>query len=370
MMTQYKKYHTSLRYAFTLVELLVVIAIIGVLIALLLPAVQAAREAARRMACTNNLKQLVLGVHNFHDVHNKIPPNGPSLGPRFAWTVAILPFIEMTSAYDEVKSNNYNPYSASGAFRQMFAVFVCPSDLRSDDNRVANSIGPSNYRCSVGDCWTDWETGPGTRGPFCHENKARHGLESMSDGTSNTFLIGEVCQASNLSQNSGVKGDIRGSIASVKAAKSDTPSTLTGKICFDTRLSGGYVGGTSTGVVDVDCNSIGCRWGDAWDVYATFSAVLPPNAPACSTQGPASGSLAYWSERSALVTMSSYHTGGANAALGDGSVRFISETTNCETAGTSGLSASAAPTELKGASPFGIIGAYGSMNGGEAIATP
>ncbi|MDR2438193.1 MAG: DUF1559 domain-containing protein [Planctomycetaceae bacterium] len=367
-MTKFHSYLTLVRKAFTLVELLVVVAIIGALIALLLPAVQAAREAARRSQCTNNLKQLALGVHNFHDVRNKIPPNGTTNPGAWAWTVQILPFIEMPSAYDEIVSQNYTSNSTNGPFGQLFSVFVCPSDPRSEDNRVANSRGPGNYNCSVGDCWTDWENGPGTRGPFCHESKAVHGLESLTDGTSNTLIIAEVCQASNLNQNSGVKGDIRGSIASVKAAKSDTPSTLTGKVCFDTKLPNGFVGGTSTGVVDVDCNSVGTRWGDAWDVYNTFSAVLPPNAPACSTQGPASGSLSYWSERTALVTMSSHHPGGANAALGDGSVRFLSETISCETPGTSGLSSSADPTELQGASPFGIIGALGSMDGGESAA--
>ncbi|MDR2755498.1 MAG: DUF1559 domain-containing protein [Planctomycetaceae bacterium] len=317
------------------------------------------------------MKQLALGVHNFHDVHSKIPPNGPSHSTtnvnRRSWKILILPFVEMTPAYEEIVSQNYNPTTGSGPLGQMISVFVCPSDLRSEDNRIAWNIGPSNYHCSVGDCWTDWYNGPGTRGPFCHESKAVHGLESLTDGTSNTLLIGEVCQASNFNQNSGVKGDIRGSIASVKAAKSDTPSTLTGRVCFNTKLSNGYVGGTSTGVVDVDCDSVGSRWGDAWDVYNTFSAVLPPNAPACSTQGPASGSLSYWSERTALVTMSSHHSGGANAALGDGSVRFVSETINHETPGTSGLDASADPSELIGESPFGVIGALGSINGGESV---
>ncbi|MDR1268268.1 MAG: DUF1559 domain-containing protein [Planctomycetaceae bacterium] len=368
-MTKFHLFFT--RKAFTLVELLVVIAIIGALIALLLPAVQAAREAARRSQCTNNLKQLALGVHNFHDVHNKIPPNGTTqtgTNGAWAWSVQILPFIELTPAYEEIVSQNYLGNSQNGPFGRIFSVFVCPSDLRSEDNRAAWGRGPTNYHCSVGDCWTDWQNGPGTRGPFCYESKAIHGLESLTDGTSNTLLIAEVCQASNLNQNSGVKGDIRGSIASVKAAKSDTPSTLTGRVCFDTKLPNGYVGGTSTSVVNVDCDSVGTRWGDAWDVYNTFSAVLPPNAPACSTQGPASGSLSYWSERTALVTISSHHSGGANAALGDGSVRFISETINCETPGTSGLDASADPSELTGASPFGIIGALGSMDGGESAA--
>src|SRR5437764_332148 len=96
-------------FGFTLVELLVVIAIIGVLVALLLPAVQAAREAARRMQCLNNLKQMVLAVHSYHDVHTVIPPghiiprNMPGANGHETiapWQVTILPFIEQKALFD------------------------------------------------------------------------------------------------------------------------------------------------------------------------------------------------------------------------------------------------------------------------------
>ena len=96
--------HHSHRRGFTLVELLVVIAIIGILIALLLPAVQAAREAARRMQCTNNLKQLALACHNHHDTNGELPSGtmcDPSRGSfGFSWIAQVLPHIEMESLYD------------------------------------------------------------------------------------------------------------------------------------------------------------------------------------------------------------------------------------------------------------------------------
>src|SRR4051812_45822194 len=91
------------RPAFTLVELLVVIAIIGVLVALLLPAVQAAREAARRMQCSNNLRQLGLALHNYHDVNQSFPMNyRPVLGGTYSWMQAILPLIEQQSLYSQI----------------------------------------------------------------------------------------------------------------------------------------------------------------------------------------------------------------------------------------------------------------------------
>src|SRR5262245_22393651 len=92
------------RRAFTLVELLVVIAIIGVLVALLLPAVQAAREAARRMRCSNNLKQLSLGLHNYEDVHKTLPPAGINTN-QMSWLVLVLPYIEQTNLYDRFNFN-------------------------------------------------------------------------------------------------------------------------------------------------------------------------------------------------------------------------------------------------------------------------
>src|SRR5262249_17336014 len=136
------------RSAFTLIELLVVIAIIGILIALLLPAVQAAREAARRSQCTNNLKQFGIALHNYHDTVGTFPtsfwrtqngPGGASTTPdwpgfhRASWITNILPYIEQTPVYNAVNFSvpmSYNEFDAiqSTALMSAINIFMCPSD--------------------------------------------------------------------------------------------------------------------------------------------------------------------------------------------------------------------------------------------------
>lgn len=125
----------QLRRAFTLVELLVVIAIIGVLVALLLPAVQAAREAARRSSCSNNLRQLALALHNHHDVANVLPPGGTYYGncctpPTYTnWAIEILPYMEQTALYQQYRQNETNVSTNNNLVgRQRVKTHECPSD--------------------------------------------------------------------------------------------------------------------------------------------------------------------------------------------------------------------------------------------------
>ena len=123
----------SKRRGFTLVELLVVIAIIGILVALLLPAVQAAREAARRNQCSNNLKQLGLAVHNFHDVMKELPP--ASLFDSYAtWPVQLLPYLEDQNAYDlwDIRLSYYFQNSKARAAGPV-SVLTCPSRRSSSE---------------------------------------------------------------------------------------------------------------------------------------------------------------------------------------------------------------------------------------------
>ncbi|MDR2439231.1 MAG: DUF1559 domain-containing protein, partial [Planctomycetaceae bacterium] len=176
-----------------MVELLVVIAIIGVLIALLLPAVQAAREAARRSMCVNNIKQLSIAVHNLHDTLNRLPQtvnieevyqycakNSPSTG--FTWDVGggqrwrwnyilqILPYMEQQAIYEDRVNRFGAIYSNSAAAQFKNSAFLCPSDSnKSLDNRYLNYVGcrgdlVPNYRNDPGDIRGVFRKGRGANG--------------------------------------------------------------------------------------------------------------------------------------------------------------------------------------------------------------
>jgi prepilin-type N-terminal cleavage/methylation domain-containing protein len=123
---------------FTLVELLVVIAIIGLLMAMLLPAVQLARDAARRSSCTNNLRQIGSAVHMFHDANGAYPPGGVSPGQYeiyTAWTIQILPFLDQKAVYEQYDQNETNESRANRIVRETFMpIYSCPSDI---DRNVA-----------------------------------------------------------------------------------------------------------------------------------------------------------------------------------------------------------------------------------------
>ena len=126
------------RRGFTLIELLVVIAIIAVLIGLLLPAVQAAREAARRSQCVNNLKQLGIALHNYHDVNGSFPPgnlaiNGINDPVQTTWTISMLPGMEQTPLYNSYNFSQFNFSPDNKTLRETrVATFICPSDLNTE----------------------------------------------------------------------------------------------------------------------------------------------------------------------------------------------------------------------------------------------
>ena len=197
---------------FTLIELLVVIAIIGVLVALLLPAVQQAREAARRLSCKNNLKQLVLALHNYHDAHSQLPPGSIYMGavpPENArdsrwgasWITLMLPMIEQQSLWNrypfevQIQSNN-------SAVRSVTSIkiesLICPSHPRgaganfTERGNYAHGNYAANVQGTNHGMELDEFRNPSRRGPFSVIGQWGAKLRDVTDGTSNTAFLSEI----------------------------------------------------------------------------------------------------------------------------------------------------------------------------------
>ena len=361
------------RPAFTLVELLVVIAIIGVLVALLLPAVQAAREAARRAQCTNHLKQLGLAVHNFHDTHKRFPNSShqmlfrapelvadPNVHPRDQWNngrdrwsyaTVLLPFMEQQPMYDELVNTHIpqeRPWHGTRLLRTTVPTFVCPSDPGSTSVH-GSDLGPISYQANRGDYWLDWNWWE-SRGVFGRGNTANKTFAGITDGTSNTMMISEV--------KIGVAGSRRVTEAlasNVGAYNGAPPSICLARVGPDRMLTGDIQG---PGWLP------GWRWADAITPYTLWHPMLPPNGPSCGNNG----------ESWAIVTASSYHPGGVNVLMVDGAVTFIAETIDAgdptRTVQDMPQWGGGNPQDYAGPSPYGVWGALGSAFGGESVQLP
>ena len=206
MNPSHTKSHVN-RNAFTLVELLVVIAIIGILIAMLLPAVQAAREAARRMQCTNNLKQFGLGFHNYHGSLGTFPsgfmvvqPNG-DIGGGWAWGVFLMPFLEQGSLQGILDPTKYSlsevisDPSLLKMLQSDVKLFHCPSSpmepLREYQDGDGLMVGTSNYTCCRGFFDLKGNTHLQMKNNGLLYGESRTKIRDVTDGASNTFAIGE-----------------------------------------------------------------------------------------------------------------------------------------------------------------------------------
>jgi len=198
--------YRSRRPGFTLIELLVVIAIIAILIGLLLPAVQKVREAASRMKCQNNLKQIALALHAYHGAFDKFPPgynyNATTDISEATWLFFILPFVEQDALFKTANLNqNFGslPNQNNTISAAMLPLYSCPSDVPG--NLALNMYGKGNYAGNGGigpmrssnAIWTNASLSITTPGVFIINTQIR--LIDITDGTSNTALTSEVCKA-------------------------------------------------------------------------------------------------------------------------------------------------------------------------------
>jgi prepilin-type N-terminal cleavage/methylation domain-containing protein/prepilin-type processing-associated H-X9-DG protein len=192
------------RPAFTLIELLVVIGIIGILIGLFLPAVQKVRESAARISCQNNLKQIGLALHSYHDTFKKLPPGysaaapysdgATDTAPGWGWGTFILPYLEQEPLFREFDLNQ--PAQNFPGIQTMLPLYLCPSDLTPLGpfplpDAFGNTVclaGPTSYAACCGSDASDTR-GPNGNGVFYRNSHTR--LTDIKDGTSQTILVGE-----------------------------------------------------------------------------------------------------------------------------------------------------------------------------------
>jgi len=295
------------RLGFTLVELLVVIAIIGILIALLLPAVQSAREAARRIQCGNKIKQIALALHNYHTSHGAFPPGGVNnvggtmceggrinLDNRAPWTVLVLPYLEQMNRYERFNlkgtfygvitdERNTNVDNAVEQKRPN-AAFQCPSDPRSKAEVHNNNYYGVQGGGAEPTCIPPGQSGYTefrnwvfyTNGIFFNNSAIR--VTDILDGSTNVFMIGET--------------------------KYQTP--------YDPVLRPHY----------------GQSWASAFRTHGNWNRVN--NLAAAQVQinlAPVTNWGLSWDAR----TFGSYHPGGCHFAMADGSVHFVSENIDLDT---------------------------------------
>jgi len=416
------------KHGFTLVELLVVIAIIGVLVGLLLPAVQAAREAARRMSCSNNFKQIGLGVHNYHSAYQQLPLHGGGTeGARgfiavadqagrvpicynlgeLGWLVGLTPFIEQQAVWEQI--SNPFPFTATVSFPPMgptprrglnahataqydpwlaeLPSFRCPSD----PGVGLPAQGRTNYAACTGDSAyfqregfvgddgtirTNRQGGnlsasevasnlnAGSRGFFMQRKRTK--FRDVIDGLSNTIMAGEIATdlgdldiRTSVQQNGAGHTNETGGNAFGQAGDNTSCQTFINPQrpqFWNVAATGGAIFPSSAGVESEQGR--GFKWAYHRGIFGCMNTILPPNSELC---------VALNTVSAGLLPPSSRHQGGVHVLMGDGAVKFITDSIEAgnQTSAHVGNEAGFLPAGSQ--SPFGLWGSLGTRASKEVI---
>jgi len=371
------------RRGFTLVELLVVIAIIGVMVGLLLPAVQAAREAARRMSCGNNMKQIGLALHNYHSTYDRLVMNsggtfenalGGDFHNRFnlSWLVGILPFMEQQALWDQISNPlavnrdgtpRNPPFPSMGPWLTQVPSYLCPSD---SSDRLPTQVAFTNYAACAGDAffenhhmgfnnngvastdgtWGNAAASRWARGAFRIRMFTR--FRDFTDGLSNTIAAGENLIGK---QQRETRAEVLNGLGNVADLPPNSP-TFIGQIDPNRRgfwlPSANLDGGANHGR--------GRRWPDGRLQFSVFNTITPPNSYSAQRNH---GDFGFF-------TAASRHPGGVHVLMADSAIKFVSDSID---AGNQGHIPFGRP-DASGAgqrSPYGIWGALGTRAGGETV---
>ena len=398
------------RPAFTLVELLVVIAIIGVLVGLLLPAVQSAREAARRMSCSNNMKQIGLGLHNYHSAYKQLPVHG--VGPtnenintasvasgntsgggftrlELSYLVGLLPFVEQQAIWERISQPHtdengadwpaFGPRPLQGIYEPWatdIPTYRCPSD----PGFGLPAFGRTNYGCSTGDSFYDaeegvtiWQSGRwmyesdsrqmerarcGLRGAFIPRKSMK--FRDITDGLSNTIMAGEII--------SGLGDRDKRSLSFTNAKGGFLQVANNPRRCEDLGFIDPERPRFWTAAANVSSTSErGYRWADFHTLQTQINTILPPNREIC---------LVGSSDTYGVAPPSSQHNGGAHVLMCDGAMIFITDSIESGDDRAPSVYCSALSAETDSAtpagseSPYGLWGALGTRASGELISEP